>query len=219
MYCRPSCLLRDKRKVLVAILWPSLTQKCARCHDKEIRDDLYVSGDNFCPSCTALTPEQKLQLSVPSYKKWKKRKIDKVDKSDKSDKFVDPPSVSIIGPASDDQVEHSQGILLLRFPPLHWIIQKHSRTLMTFLLLDSPDPAKKVSSKEACFDSSAFHPLQGPSLTGSFGLDPSLQGTQQPPVFYPVPIHTSAWLHDQVPEPESSVPVLPVLLVRLATCS
>ena len=30
-----------------------------------------------------------------------------MDKSDKSDKFVDPPSDSIIGPASDDQVEQS----------------------------------------------------------------------------------------------------------------
>ena len=69
--------------------------------------DLCVSGEESCSACMALTPEQKLQLSILSCKQRKDKKKGKSDKVNKTDKLVDLSSVSVTGPASsaDDHVE------------------------------------------------------------------------------------------------------------------
>ena len=65
-----------------------------------------MAVEESCPACSALIPEQKIQLSVPSYKQKKEKKKEKSEKVKNMDKLVDPSSVSIFSPAtSDNHVE------------------------------------------------------------------------------------------------------------------
>ena len=49
-------------------------QKCTRCHEKGVGNDICGLGEDSCPACAALIPEQKAQLSVSSYKQRKEQK-------------------------------------------------------------------------------------------------------------------------------------------------
>ena len=65
-------LFRTKER----FLWPHyghflFTPKCACWREKGVGS---VSGEDSCPACMALAPEQKIQLSVPSYKQIKEKK-------------------------------------------------------------------------------------------------------------------------------------------------
>ena len=60
----------------------------AHCHEKGIGSDPSVSGKESCPAYMALTPEQKIQLSVPLYKQRKGKQKEKTDNVDKTDKLV-----------------------------------------------------------------------------------------------------------------------------------
>ena len=78
---------------------------CARCHDKKKgKDPCVEKPGSDCQHCNALTPEQLVQLSTPSYK-LKKDKRDKADtipsknaptKVTLSPTLVDPARVSVI---------------------------------------------------------------------------------------------------------------------------
>ena len=83
-----------------------LHEVCARCRDKKKGKDPYVEKPGSdCQHCNALTPEQLVQLSTPSYK-LKKEKRDKADttpsknapttKVTLSPTLVDPAQVSVI---------------------------------------------------------------------------------------------------------------------------
>ena len=67
---------------------------CTRCRDKLKGTDPSVSKEDF-PYCSILIPEQKLQLSMPSYQKNKEKHekksvmTDKSTRSDKSDNIGD----------------------------------------------------------------------------------------------------------------------------------
>ena len=79
---------------------------CARCCDKKKgKDPCVEKPGSDCQHCNALTPEQLVQLSTPSYK-LKKEKRDKADttpsknapttKVTLSPTLVDPARVSVI---------------------------------------------------------------------------------------------------------------------------
>ena len=42
--------------------------ECVCCCDKGVGTDPCLFGEESCPHCMALTHEQKIQVSVPSYK-------------------------------------------------------------------------------------------------------------------------------------------------------
>ena len=82
-------------------LWPFLVHtKNVQIAEEGAGSDPCVSGEDSCPACMVLTPEQRIQLSIPSYKQRKK--------SEKVDKLVDLFSVSVIGPASSG--DHMESI-------------------------------------------------------------------------------------------------------------
>ena len=84
-------------------------QKWTCCREKGLGSNHYVLGQEDCPACTLLTPDQVQQLSVPAYKNRKDKKKDKPDKAEKGDKLVNPSSVIVIGPSTStmDKMESS----------------------------------------------------------------------------------------------------------------
>ena len=149
-------------------LWPHyghflFTPKCACWREKGVGS---VSGEDSCPACMALTPEQKIQLSVPSYKQIKEKK---------KEKLVDPSSVAVIGPASsDDHVgsmytpdcSHSLSTALYSSEAQFKKFNKLFASCFTRL----ESVLAKVSSQESQVDSLAFDPSSPCSgdFTGEF---------------------------------------------------
>ena len=75
---------------------------------------------NLVQLCVTLTPKQKQELSVQTYRQRKGKKKEKSEKSDKTDKqIVDPSSVSVIGPASS-AVDYV--VSMDTFEPSHFIL-------------------------------------------------------------------------------------------------
>ena len=86
---------------------------CARCRDKKKRSDPCVkSPPEACGHCNVLTPEQKAQLSTPSYK-LKKEKKDSKSTPQKSDSLsttlVDPALVSVVGVVGNQSAPEASG--------------------------------------------------------------------------------------------------------------
>ena len=81
---------------------------CARCREKGKGEEPCIANKDTadCTLCNAFTPEQRAQISTPSYKiKKEKREAKCVDNTQPTDELVDPSSVSIIevvsGPSAD----------------------------------------------------------------------------------------------------------------------
>ena len=78
---------------------------CARFRDKgKDKDPSVEKPDSDCQICLAFSPEQRLQLSTPSYKikeKWEANKLEATPSKD-SESLVDPSDVAILG-AVDQQ--------------------------------------------------------------------------------------------------------------------
>ena len=72
-------------------------QKCEHCHEKGVGTNRCVLGEESCPLCAATAPEERVQLSVCSYKQKKEKKKDKSEKVKKLDKLVDLSSVLLEG--------------------------------------------------------------------------------------------------------------------------
>ena len=78
---------------------------CARCRDKgKGKDPCVEKPDSDCQICLAFSPEQRLQVSTPSYKIKEKRVAKKLEatSSKESESLVDPSDVAILG-AVDQQ--------------------------------------------------------------------------------------------------------------------
>ena len=81
---------------------------CARCREKGKGEEPCVTDKDTvdCSLCNSFTPEQRAQISTPSYKiKKEKREAKRADITQPTDELVDPSSISVIGvvsgPSSD----------------------------------------------------------------------------------------------------------------------
>ena len=73
---------------------------CARCREKGKGEEPCVKDKDSvdCSLCNSFTPEQRVQISTPSYKiKKEKREAKHADISQPTDELIDPSSVSVIG--------------------------------------------------------------------------------------------------------------------------
>ena len=89
---------------------------CARCRDKKKGSDPCVkSPPESCDHCDLLTPEQRTQLSTPSYKLKKERKEAKSstpikDSDTLSPTLVDPALVSVVGVVDGQGTSGASGL-------------------------------------------------------------------------------------------------------------
>ena len=143
-----------------------------------------MSGEESCPVCMALTPEQKIQFCVPSYKQ--RKKLEKSVKVDKTEKLVDLSSISVINPAiSDDHMETMDTpepdsseaqfkkfneLFACRFTRLESLLAKVSSQEQVDSLAIHPSP---ISSAPAPGTSGVA--FQGPASTALVSLDTSFQ--------------------------------------------
>ena len=73
---------------------------CARCREKGKGEEPCVKDKDSvdCSLCNSFTPEQRAQISTPSYKiKKEKREAKHADICQPTDELIDPSSVSVIG--------------------------------------------------------------------------------------------------------------------------
>ena len=73
---------------------------CAPCREKGKGEEPCISNKDTsdCTFCNAFTPEQRAQISTPSYKiKKEKREAKRMDSNQPTDELVDPSSISVIG--------------------------------------------------------------------------------------------------------------------------
>ena len=83
---------------------------CARCREKGKGEEPCIANKDTvdCTLCNAFTPEQRAQISTPSYKiKKEKREAKRLDSTQPTDDFVDPSSVSVIGVVSGPSADKS----------------------------------------------------------------------------------------------------------------
>ena len=83
---------------------------CARCREKGKGEEPCIKDKDTvdCSLCNSLTPEQRAQISTPSYKiKKEKREAKRAESSQASEELVDPTSVSVIGVVSGPSVDKS----------------------------------------------------------------------------------------------------------------
>ena len=83
---------------------------CARCREKGKGEEPCISNKDTadCTLCNAFTPEQRAQISTPSYKiKKEKREAKRLDSTQPTDELVDPSSVSVIGVVSGPSTDKS----------------------------------------------------------------------------------------------------------------
>ena len=82
----------------------------ARCREKGKGEEPCIANKDTtdCSLCNSFTPEQRAQISTPSYKiKKEKREAKRVDNTQPTDELVDPSSVSIIGVVSGPSADKS----------------------------------------------------------------------------------------------------------------
>ena len=83
---------------------------CARCREKGKGEEPCIANKDTtdCTLCNSFTPEQRAQISTPSYKiKKEKREAKRLDNTQPTDELVDPASVSVIGVVSGPSAEKS----------------------------------------------------------------------------------------------------------------
>ena len=83
---------------------------CAHCREKGKGEEPCIANKDTadCTLCNSFTPEQRAQISTPSYKiKKEKREAKHVDNTQPTDELVDPSSVSIIGVVSGPSADKS----------------------------------------------------------------------------------------------------------------
>ena len=83
---------------------------CARCREKGKGEEPCIANKDTadCTLCNSFTPEQRAQISTPSYKiKKEKREAKRVDNTQPTDELVDPSSVSVIGVVSGPSADKS----------------------------------------------------------------------------------------------------------------
>ena len=72
--------------------------RCAHCREKGAGSDPCGQGKDDCAACLLLTPEQRKQLAMPTYKLCKEKKT-----CGKTDVLIDPSQVSVLGPVDLNQ--------------------------------------------------------------------------------------------------------------------
>ena len=83
---------------------------CARCREKGKGEEPCIANKDTadCTLCNSFTPEQRAQISTPSYKiKKEKRETKRLDNTQPTDDLVDPSSVSVIGVVSGPSADKS----------------------------------------------------------------------------------------------------------------
>ena len=83
---------------------------CARCREKGKGEEPCVKDKDSvdCTLCNAFTPEQRAQISTPSYKiKKEKQEAKRADNNQPTDELIDPASVSVIGVVSGPSPDKS----------------------------------------------------------------------------------------------------------------
>ena len=83
---------------------------CARCRENGKGEEPCVANKDTadCSLCNSFTPEQRTQISTPSYKiKEDKREAKRMDNTQPTDELVDPSSVSVIGVVSGPSADKS----------------------------------------------------------------------------------------------------------------
>ena len=83
---------------------------CARCREKGKGEEPCIANKDTtdCTLCNSFTPEQRAQISTPSYKiKKEKREAKRLDNTQPTDELVDPSSVSVIGVVSGPSADKS----------------------------------------------------------------------------------------------------------------
>ena len=81
---------------------------CARCREKGKGSEPCIADKDTtsCKHCNLFTPEQRAQISTPSYKLKKKREAKRLDSLEDSS-LVDPANVSVIGVVGDSTTAQS----------------------------------------------------------------------------------------------------------------
>ena len=92
---------------------------CAQCREKGKGTEPCISDKETsdCHLCNLFTPEQRAQISTPSYKlKKEKREAKRLDSSTLSNEssLVDPSTVSVIGVVGDAKTDKSPVLPLLK---------------------------------------------------------------------------------------------------------
>ena len=94
-------------------LWPAMAifdghAFCAHCREKRKGQEPFIANKDTadCSLCNSFTPEQRAQISTPSYKiKKEKTEAKRADNTQPTDELVDPSRVSVIrvvsGPSAD----------------------------------------------------------------------------------------------------------------------
>ena len=83
---------------------------CARCREKGKGEEPCIANKDTtdCSLCNSFTPEQRPQVSTPSYKiKKEKREAKRADNTQPTDELVDPSRVSVIGVVSGPSADKS----------------------------------------------------------------------------------------------------------------
>ena len=83
---------------------------CARCREKGKGEEPCIANKDTtdCSLCNSFTPEQRAQISTPSYKiKKEKREAKRADNTQPTDELVDPSRVSVIGVVSGPSADKS----------------------------------------------------------------------------------------------------------------
>ena len=83
---------------------------CARCREKGKGEEPCIANKDTADFslCNSFTPEQRAQISTPSYKiKKDKREAKRMDNTQPTDELVDPSSVSVIGVVSGPSADKS----------------------------------------------------------------------------------------------------------------
>ena len=88
---------------------------CAHCREKGKGEEPCIANKDTadCKFCNLCTPEQRAQISTPSYKlKKEKREAKRLDNRNPTDdsSLVDPPSVSVIGVVGDSTTSPSPSL-------------------------------------------------------------------------------------------------------------
>ena len=85
---------------------------CARCREKGKGSDTCISHLD-CNACNSLTEEQRIQLSMPSYRlkkeKRESKKVSDTPKQDSSSSLIDPSTVTVVGAVDDHGIVKSPG--------------------------------------------------------------------------------------------------------------
>ena len=157
---------------------------CAHCREKVKGKDPCVElpESAICEFYELLTPQQRLQLSTPSYKlKKEKREARKIDStpSKESDTLVDAASVSVIGVVDNQGTVQSPSVA-----PLEKKTKKEKAASSKSSKPKKPDTDSKIADLDSKW-SERFNPLEAlllaRSIEPTFSSNVKVTPTHSPP--------------------------------------